>query len=142
MSYKRLSWNDRLVIEHLFNNGHSRRFIAGELFRSISTISEKIKHGYYDHLDGNTWLTVQKYSAQIAQDYTDWQSTVKGVPIKLGNRHDYAAHVAEQIQKGRSPDHITGRLRREGKWTVSTPTHYRYIDRGYIPNVTNLNEQN
>jgi len=137
VSYTRLTWSDRLVIERLFNNGRSRHFIAKEMSRSISSISDEVKHGMYDHLDGETWLTVQKYSAQIAQDYTDWQATAKGVTIKLDKRHDYAAHVAEQIQKGRSPDQITGRLRREGKWTVSTPTLYRYIDRGYIPGVTN-----
>jgi len=125
------------VIERLFNNGHSRRCIAKELGRAVSTVSEEIKHGLYDHLDGGTWLTDKKYSAQIAQDYADWQATIKGVPLKLGNNHTYAAHVAEQIKKGRSPDQITGRLRREGKWTVSTPTLYRYIDRGYIPGVTN-----
>ncbi len=137
VSYKRLTWSDRLVIERLFNNGHSRCSIAKELGRAVSTISEEIRHGLYDHLDGRTWLIVQKYSAQIAQDRADWQASIKGVPIKLGNNHDYASHVAEQIQKGRSPDQITGRLRREGQWTVSTPTLYRYIDRGYIPGVTN-----
>ncbi len=135
--YKRLTWNDRLVIERLFNNGHSRHFIAKELSRSVSTISEEVRHGLYDHLDGGTWLTVRKYSAQIAQERADWQTTGKGVPIKLDKRHDYAVTVAERIKQGRSPDQITGRLRREGKWTVSTPTLYRYIDRGYIPGVTN-----
>ncbi len=137
VSYKRLTWNDRLVIEHLFNNGHSRCSIAKELGRAVSTISEEIRHGLYNHLDGRTWKIVKKYSAQIAQDYSDWQATAKGTSIKLENRHDYAAHVSEQIKQGRSPDQITGRLRREGKWTVSTPTLYRYIDRGYIPGVTN-----
>ncbi len=137
VKYKRLTWSDRLVIERLFNNGHSRHFIAKELSRAVSTISDEIRHGLYDHLDGGTWLTVRKYSAQIAQDHADWQATIKGVSIKLDKRHDYAAYVAEQIQEGRSPDQITGTLRKQGKWTVSTPTLYRYIDNGYIPGVTN-----
>jgi len=112
-------------------------YITKELKRSVSTISEEIQHGFYDRLDGDTWLTSKKYSAQIAQDYADWQATAKGSNIKLEKRHDYADYVAKEIQKGRSPDQITGRLRKEGKWTVSTPTLYRYIDRGYIPNTTN-----
>jgi len=137
VKYTRLTWTDRLVIERLFNNGHSRHYIAREMSRAVSSVSDEVSHGLYDHLDGDTWLIVQKYSAQIAQDYTDWQATIKGVPIKLDKRHDYANYVAEQIQKGRSPDQITGTLRRQGKWTVSTPTLYRYIDKGYIPGVTN-----
>jgi len=137
VKYTRLTWTDRLVIERLFNNGHSCYYIARELSRAVSSISDEVSHGLYDHLDGGTWLTVRKYSAQIAQDYSNWQATAKGVSIKLDKRHDYANHVAEQIKEGLSPDQITGSLRRQGKWTVSTPTLYRYIDKGYIPGVTN-----
>ena len=137
VKYHRTTWSDRLTIERLFNNGHSRHFIAKEMHRSVSTISEEISHGLYLHRDGATWLDIPKYSAQIAQDHADWQATVKGVPIKLDDRYDFVDHVADQIRQGRSPDQITGRLRKEGKWTVSTPTLYRYIDKGYIPNVTN-----
>jgi len=137
--YHRLTWTDRLVIEKLFNNGHSRHYIAKELGRSVSTISDEVNHGLYDHLDGDTWLTEKKYSAQIAQDYADWQATAKGIDIKLDKNYDYANYVSDQIKQGRSPDQITGRLKREGKWTVSTPTLYRYIDQGFIPNVTNKN---
>ena len=137
VKYHRTTWSDRLTIERLFNNGHSRHFIAREMHRSVSTISEEISHGLYDHRDGATWKDVKRYSAQIAQSYADWQATIKGVPIKLDDRYDFAALVADQIRQGRSPDQITGRLRKEGKWTVSTPTLYRYIDKGYIPNVTN-----
>ena len=137
--YHRTSWTDRLIIEKLFNNGHSCRFIAKEMHRSVSTISEEIRHGLYAHRDGATWLDVEKYSAQIAQDYTDWQATSKGTSLKLDKRHDFAIHVSDQIKQGRSPDQITGRLRKEGKWTVSTPTLYRYIDKGYIPDISNKN---
>lgn len=136
-NYHRITWTDRLIIEKLFNNGHSCRFIAKEMHRSVSTISEEIRHGLYAHRDGATWLDVEKYSAQIAQDYTDWQATSKGTSLKLDKRYDFAIQVSDQIKQGRSPDQITGRLRREGKWTVSTPTLYRYIDKGYIPDVTN-----
>ena len=139
VSYHRTTWADRLTIERLFNNGHSRHFIAKEMHRSVSTISDEISHGLYLHRDGATWLDLPRYSAQIAQDYADWQATAKGIPIKLDDRFGYADHVAAEISQGRSPDQITGRLRKEGKWTVSTPTLYRYIDQGYIPNVTNKN---
>lgn len=137
VKYHRTTWTDRLVIEKLFNSGSSRRSIAKTLGKSPSTISDEVKHGLYPHRDGNTWLDIQKYSAQIAQDHADWEATSKGTSIKLDKRHDYAAYVADQIEQGHSPDQITGTLRKQGKWTVSTPTLYRYIDKGYIPGVTN-----
>lgn len=78
-----------------------------------------------------------RYSAQIAQDYSDFQATVKGTSIKLGHHHDYARYVAEQVKLGVSLDCIVGSLKRRGEWTVSTATLYRYVDCGYIPGVTN-----
>lgn len=138
-AYRRLTWTDRLIIERLFNNGHSRHFIARELNRSVSSISDEIRHGLYTHLGAETTRRPEHYSAQIAQDYADWQATIKGPALKLDKHYDYAYYVAAQIKQGRSPDQITGTLRREGKWTVSTPTLYRYIDRGYIPGITNQN---
>lgn len=139
VKYRRITWTDRLTIERLFNNGHSRHFIAREMHRSVFSISDEIKHGLYNHRDGATWKDVEKYSAQIAQDYADWQATIKGIPVKLDTRYDYADYVSNQIKQGISPDQITGRLRKEGKWTVSTPTLYRYIDKGYIPDISNKN---
>lgn len=136
-AYRRLTWTDRLIIERLFNNGHSRHFIARELNRSVSSISDKIRHGLYTHLGSETTRRPERYSAQIAQDYADWQATIKGPALKLDRHYDYAHYVAAQIKEGRSPGQITGTLSREGKWTVSTPTPYRYIDRGYIPGITN-----
>ena len=137
--YKRLSWDNRLKIEALYNIGHTYREIARELNRSVSTIYVEVQHGLYPHMGAETTKRPLHYSAQIAQDYADSQATSKGVPIKLGHRHDYANYVSLQILSGLSPDAITGRLRREGKWTVCTSTLYKYIDRGYIPGITNAN---
>ena len=137
LKYKRLSPTERTRIEALYNIGHTYREIASALDRSVSTIYVDIHHGLYPHMGAETTKRPFHYSAQIAQDYADNQATAKGVPIKLGHRYDYAHHVSYQIKNGRSPDSITGRLRREGKWTVCTATLYNYIDRGYIPGVTN-----
>lgn len=137
VNYHRINWTERLIIEKLFNSGESRHSIAKFLGRSVSSISDEVKHGIYKHRDSKTWLDVERYSAQIAQDHADWEATSKGVPIKLEKRHDYAAYVAAQIKQGKSPDQITGTLRKQGKWTVSTSTLYRYIDKGYISGVTN-----
>ena len=138
-SYRRMTWTDRTIIEKLYNKGSSYRAIASMTGFAVSSVYCEIQHGLYDHLDSDTWLTIRKYSAQIAQERADWEATSKGTTLKLDKRHDYANYVSDQIQQGHSPDQITGTLRKKGKWTVSTPTLYRYIDKGYIPNVTNKN---
>lgn len=135
--YRRLTWTDRLRIDALYNAGHSLRFIAKQLGFSVSSIHAEIQHGLYEHMGAELSKRPYHYSAQIAQDYADFQQSVKGAPVKLGHHYDYAHFVSDQIQKGYSPDVIVNSLRKMGVWTVSTPTLYRYIDRGYIPGVTN-----
>ena len=135
--YRRISWVDRLHIERLYNSKRSIRAIAAALGFAPSAIHYELQHGFYEHLDGDTWRMEKRYSAQIAQRHADYQATVKGKPIKLGKRFDYCADVARQIRAGFSPDAIVGRYKREGKWTVSVTTLYRYIDKGYIPDITN-----
>lgn len=137
--YRRMTWTTRLQIEALYNTGHSTRYIARYLGYAPSSIWAEIQHGLYDHLDSNTWLYVRRYSAQIAQEYTDQQATSKGVNIKLGHNYAYAHAVAEQIAAGRSPAHIVNGFKATNSWTVSVPTLYRYIDKGYIPDISNKN---
>lgn len=135
--YKRLTWTDRLKIEALYNAGHTYRSIASCLGYAVSSIYKEVQHGLYPHMGAELSRRPLRYSAQIAQDYADAQATSKGVEIKLGHNYAYAQAVAEFVLSGCSIDTIVGRLRKEGKWTVSTSTLYRYIDCGYIPGVTN-----
>lgn len=139
--YRRITWTDRLKIEALFNANHSYQFIADELGFVKSAIYYEVQHGLYNHLDGKTWLTIRRYSATIAQDYANYQATIKGAPLKLGHHYDYVKHVAERIRAGDSPDVIVHTLRKENKWTVSTSTLYRYIEKGYISGITSKDLQ-
>lgn len=136
--HHRITWIERLQIEALFNAGHTYRFIAAQMHYSPGAIHNEVKHGLYQHLTSEL-LYVTRYSAQLAQNHTDYQQTSKGSDIKLGHNHAYAKHVSTQILKGDSPDVIVANLKREGRWTVSTTTLYRYIDQGYIAGVTNAN---
>lgn len=139
--YRRMTWPTRLQIEALHNTGHSTRYIARYLGYAPSSIWAEIQHGLYDHLDSRTWLYVRRYSAQIAQEYADQQATSKGVHIKLGHNYAYAHAVAEQVAAGRSPAHIVNGFKASDFWTVSVSTLYRYIDKGYIPDISNKNLQ-
>lgn len=135
--YRRMSWTDRLIIEKLFNSFKSYRLIADTLGKSVSSVHDEVQHGLYQHMGAETTRRPYRYSARIAQDYTNFQATSKGPALKLDHHHDFAIYVAQQIKAGHSPDQITATLRKEGRWTVSTSTLYRYIDKGYIPGVSN-----
>lgn len=138
--YRRLDWDDRIRIEALYNAGHSINFIAKTIGFAVSSIHAEIKKGLWEPMGRELHKTRRfLYSAQIAQDHADIQATIKGTPIKLGRNYAYARYISDQINKGYSPDIIVHMLQRKGEWTVSTPTLYRYIDKGYIPGVTNKN---
>lgn len=134
---RRMTWTDRLIIEKLFNSHASYRTIAKRLGFSVAAVYKEVQRGLCEQRDGKTWKTYKAYSATIAQDDADWQASAKGYAVKLGHNHAYARTVSARILSGESPDQIVGDLRSRREWTVSTPTLYRYIDQGYIPNVTN-----
>lgn len=134
---KHLTFTERLIIEKMFNSGATYRDIALRLSRAVSGIYREVQNGLYEHLDGQAWLYVRRYSATKAQDRAEYQYSAHGRSVKLGHNYTYADTVRSLIHSGYSPDAITGQLKRRGEWTVSTSTLYRYIDRGYIPGVTN-----
>lgn len=135
--YNRMTWMDRLNIEKLRKQGVSYSAIARKLGFAVSSVHYEIQRGLCEQRDGATWKIYKAYSAQVAQDDADWQASAKGGPVKLGHNHTYAETVSARIHSGESPDAIVGTLKARNEWTVSTPTLYRYIDKGYIPNVTN-----
>lgn len=137
--YRRITYTDRLVIEKLYNSGCSYRAISRKLGFSPSAIHYEVQRGLYDHLDGKTYSFIKRYSATIADDDATFQASSKGSLVKLGKRYDYARFVASRIKAGESPDQIVGFLKINQKWTVSTPTLYRYIEQGFIPGITNKN---
>ena len=135
--YRRLDWNDRLLIEKLYNRGRSCSQIAHILCFSPSSIYREVKRGLYPHMGAECSRRPLRYSAQIAQDYADYQASGKGIDIKLGSNHVYAAEILRLVKQGLSIDVIVNTMKRHGQWTVSTSTLYRYIDKGYIPGLTN-----
>lgn len=136
-SFRHFTWIDRLIIEKLYNNGHSLAFIALNVGFAESSVSREVKRGLYPHLGAETTKRPFHYSAQIAQDSADSLATSKGPALKLGHNYDFCNHVRSEISAGRSVAHIVSDLREQGKFTVSAPTLYRYIDSGYIPGVSN-----
>lgn len=134
--YRRMNWDDRIRIEALWNHGCSYREISRETGFAPSSIHREVTRSLRPHLGAECTKRPDHYSPEVGQQISDYYSTSRCPAIKLGNNHTYANYVSAKILQGWSPDVIVGRLRRAGKWTVSTQTLYRYISKGYIPGVT------
>lgn len=137
--HRYLTYTDRLIVEQMLNKRMSKQIIAEFIGVSVQTIYNEIKRGRYNHMRTDGWME-KRYSADIAQQHTDFNKTVKGAPLKLGKHYDYCDYVSQQILKNKkSPDVIVHELRAAGKWTVCTATLYSYIKAGYIPGVSMTN---
>ena len=139
--YKRLSIDERRIIEILYNKGMSINKISLTLGRSYSSIYDEVKKGMYSHL--NTDYTYScKYSAEKAQRATDYNNTSKGVELKVGNDNEYIAFVERMIIKYKySPQAVIGYIQKNKlcfkTQILSYTTLYSYIDKGVFPNITN-----
>lgn len=139
--HKYLSYEERLQIEVLYNTKHSKKYIASVLCRNLSTIYREIEKGLYSHT--LTDLTEEiRYSAQIAQNYADYQATAKGRQLKLGNDYAFVEFVEDCIlNKGWSPEQIVGYIKVNNLRFVSVcrATLYSYIYKGLFLNVSRKN---
>lgn len=131
--YRRISYTDRLKIESLYNAGMSCRAIALALGFTPSTICNEVKRALYPHMGAETTKRPMRYSASIAHEISTYNRTSCCMDIKLSHHYEYADYVASEIKKGVSVDVICNTLKKRGKWTVSTTTLYRYIDRAISP---------
>ena len=66
--YKRITYNERLQIESLYNTHTKVSVIAQYLGHHAATIYREIKRGLYDHLN-HDYRIIRKYSADKAQRY-------------------------------------------------------------------------
>ncbi len=131
---KHLTRDDRLQIEALFRQGHSKKEIAAVIGTSYETIRREIKRGACTQLNGETWMYYTSYSADIAhQDYVH-KSARKGRRDKLADNHAYAAFLEHKIIKKKySVDAaLTAAKLADFSCSVSRTTLYRYIDLGYL----------
>lgn len=137
---KHLSRDDRIKIEALYRQGHSKKEIATVVGTSYETIRRELKRGACQLLDYRTWTYYISYSAQIAQKDYDDKSTAKGRPDKLGNNHAYAAFIERKIMKERySVDAALFAAQKSGfNLCISRTTLYRYINEGMFLHLKNV----
>ena len=65
-SYRRMTRDDRLVLEKMYNAGHTLREIADVLGFAPKSLYREIKVGFYTHLNWD-YSTCRKYSAEKGQ---------------------------------------------------------------------------
>ena len=135
MKFKHFSYNDRLRLEALLKLRHTRKEIASCLGYSERTIYNELKRGYIEIYG------VREYSADKAQQVHDYASSSKGAQIKLSHDYKFAEFVRDKIVNYRwSPDAVICYIRSHHiafDVSVCTRTLYNYIEKGYIPGVTN-----
>jgi len=137
--YRRLTRDDRLRIEALFNISHMRpSHIAAELGFHHTAILYELKRGYYQHRNSD-WTNKLKYSAEMAQRRADFEKTSRGARLKIANDHHFVAVIEDLIIRRKlSPAAALATIRREKipvKTTISVATLYKYIAQGLFLNL-------
>ena len=137
--YRRITRDDRMKIEALYNAKVSVRKIAKILGFHYTAIYYELKKGFYMHRNTD-WTETKKYSCDKAQMYTDYESTSKGAQLNLGNDYEFIDFVEKMIKKKYSPNAILGYIKHHNlnfKTKICRNTLYSYIDKGLFMNITN-----
>jgi IS30 family transposase len=121
MSYTQLSADERLQLYQLKQNQLSNRAIARRLRRAPSTISRELarnqsQEGIYLPDTAHQKMQQRRQAAK---------SSFEGIASEC------IAEVQARLKKYHSPQQIAGRLKREGKTSVSHETIYQMIYRDY-----------
>ena len=137
--FTNLTWNQRLKIEQMKNDGKKPREIADALHYHISTIYRELERGRYEHT--LTDLTTEiRYSPDIAQRKAEENKTALGPQLKIGHDHKLAQHIETKIaDEGYSPAAVLGEIKQQGlkfDTTICKATLYNYIHKGLFARLT------
>jgi IS30 family transposase len=123
MSYKHLTATERFDLHHLLTSTNlSLRAIAKKLKRDASTISRELQR---NRAQQDTYLpdTAQTKSEQRRQ---------VAKPAILTIHEDCIAEIKAGLESYHSPEQISGRMKRNGKKTLSHETIYKLIYNDYF----------
>ena len=138
-TFRRFTYQDRLKIEALYNAGISVKTIAEEVGFHFTCVYKELKLGFYMHKNSD-WTYSQKYSADRAQQRSDFNAAGRAKDLKIGNDYRFVEYVEEMIlNRHYSPEAVLAEIRRKKlkfRTDVSARTIYRYIDNGIFPNLT------
>ncbi len=118
--YKHLSYEERYVIEKLFNKKVSIRDIAEVLGRSPNTISREIKKN-------SVWGIYKANKAHKKAGYKRWRS--KRQCLKVSMDKFLIKFVEKKLREKWSPKQISGYLKINYKIVCSPKAIYKFTDR-------------
>lgn len=148
---KHLKYQDRQLIEYLVKRAYPKKvsvsLLTDKIGCSESTIRRELRRGKVIQLSSEL-IKYKSYSAEIAQQNYDYQSSNKGPNLKIANDYEFVKYVEYKIIKEKySPDAVIMELERtkfchpdtgeKFKTKICTKTLYNYIDQGIFPNLTN-----
>jgi len=133
--FKHIIYEERLLIEHLYNKQKkSYKEIGEELGKHRTTIYREIKRGLVE-IRNSDWSTKEVYDAEKAQRTSERNSESKGPGIKIGKEHKLADYIVKKIVKEKySPEVISNQIKEDERWGIklSYKTIYNYIDKGIL----------
>lgn len=122
---RRLTLNERIVIETLLNENRSKSYIANQLNRNRSTITREV----------NNWIKVpsDKYDATIADFFAKEEYLNKRNKDKINTYKRLKAFVYRGLLSGFSPEQIAGRIKllypNDSTMSISHEAIYQHIYR-------------
>lgn len=121
-TYTRLTLSERVIIETLLGEKRTKSYIAGQLGRSRSTISNEL----------NKWKgTSFYYSAELANEYARYLNVAKRNKDKITLNNALKIQVYRGLLNHLSPELISGRLKvaypDDHGMHISYESIYRYI---------------
>jgi transposase, IS30 family len=117
--YQQLSPNERYLIARMRQKGYTQSDIAWCLGRPRCTISRELRRNRSHH-DGG-------YRHEVAQRYTDARRKRERRGSQYTKRQ--WRRVKQKLKRLWSPEQIAGRLKADGKLSISHETIYRWIRR-------------
>ena len=132
---KHLNFNERKIIEHLYNiQNKSKAEIGRELERHRTTISREIEKGKVE-LRNTDYTIREEYVAEKAQKQYDNNATAKGPKIKIAKDHEMADFIEDKIKEDKhSPEVIANEIKEDDEFETELhwKTIYNYIDKGIL----------
>jgi len=113
--YKHLTYEQRLSIECMLKNNHSRKAIYDFIGISESSLSRELKRN----------SRPRSYSAKYAQMLADERLKERHMKNKL--TLDMKLYIERKLRLYWSPEQISGRAKEEGNSMLSVPSIYKYI---------------
>ena len=144
-SRKKLTYEERVVIEKLYNKGVPVKVIADTIDVSFQCIYRELKRGMYDKLTSES-ETVAAYSADIAQQNHEYRSSAKGLKPKIQSDPKLLECVEDLMGRHKLSPEATLKYIKDNNLKFETEvclsTLYNYIRGGKVLNFSKKPDMN